>query len=455
MVREDKQLLDVRAANRYGQQLFLADMFYVSARDRRRSPGGATQPVDTQASARAARPGPAAVQLALFDARRDLAAHGRSGLAKRCDPALAEQVYAFVSHHGERHGWDSKAIANTSIGIRILAGLGDDPEALIKASDASLLNGIDITVSRVIEVLGAMNLLEDDRTRAVDTWFADRIAGLPEQVRNELDVWFLVMRDGSSQAPRRKPRTESTINTQLRFALPVLRTWASAGLTSLREITREDVLTVLPDTRNERAGCGQALRSIFGVLKARKLVFGDPMRQITTGWFQPREPLPQDPSLLRAALDSHDPAQAMIVALIAYHGLRMGQLRRVQLTDIRDGRLELDGRSIPLAEPVRRRIATYLDERAITWPNTVNPHLLVNSRSAWRVTAVGHRWVQLKIGDGLTVQRIREDRILEEAHASRGDTRRVSDLFGLSISAASRYTDTVEHAALSQLGDKT
>jgi hypothetical protein len=45
------------------------------------------------------------------------------------------------------------------------------------------------------------------------------------------------------------------------------------------------------------------------------------------------------------------------------------------------------------------------------------------------------------------VQRIREDRILDEAHASRGDTRRISDLFGLSIHAASRYTDTVEHAA--------
>jgi hypothetical protein len=70
---------------------------------------------------------------------------------------------------------------------------------------------------------------------------------------------------------------------------------------------------------------------------------------------------------------------------------------------------------------VTRRLATYLDDRNATWPSTANPHLLVNSRSAWRDTPVGHRWVQLKIGEGPTVQRIREDRILDEAHASRGE----------------------------------
>jgi len=136
-----------------------------------------------------------------------------------------------------------------------------------------------------------MNLLHDDRTRAVDTWFAEKTAGLPEQIRDELGVWFLIMRDGSTQAPRRKPRAEATINTQLRFALPALHAWAADGVTSLREISHEHVLAVLPETRNERAGCGQALRSIFGVLKARKLVFIDLAVRVVTGWFQLRESL--------------------------------------------------------------------------------------------------------------------------------------------------------------------
>ena len=59
--------------------------------------------------------------------------------------------------------------------------------------------------------------------------------------------------------------------------------------------------------------------------------------------------------------------------------------------------------------------------------------------------------MQLKIGAELSVQAIREDRILDEAHASRGDTRRLTDLFGLSINAALRYTDTVDHPAFADL----
>jgi hypothetical protein len=46
------------------------------------------------------------------------------------------------------------------------------------------------------------------------------------------------------------------------------------------------------------------------------------------------------------------------------------------------------------------------------------------------------------------VQTLREDRILHEAHATGGDPRRISDLFGLSISAATRYTNTIDHPDL-------
>ena len=42
---------------------------------------------------------------------------------------------------------------------------------------------------------------------------------------------------------------------------------------------------------------------------------------------------------------------------MAFHGLRSGQLRKLQLTDIHDGRLHLDQRTIPLAQPVRGRLS--------------------------------------------------------------------------------------------------
>ncbi len=257
LIREGKDLLDLVSANADGQQLFFADMFYVSARARAKQPGLASTPADIT------RPTlPAAhhhVQLSLFDARRDLAAHGRENLIERCDPVIAERVDREVGEHARRHGWTHNAMAETRSGIRIIIGLQDDPRALIKATDVTLLRGIDLPVRRILDVLADMGLLDDDRTSRVETWFARRTAELPETMRDELGIWFLVMRDGSSTPPRRKPRAESTINVQLNFALPALRAWASAGMTSLREVSRDDVLMVLPADGNARAGCGQGL----------------------------------------------------------------------------------------------------------------------------------------------------------------------------------------------------
>lgn len=48
----------------------------------------------------------------------------------------------------------------------------------------------------------------------------------------------------------------------------------------------------------------------------------------------------------------------------------------------------------------------------------------------------------------LRPQSLREDRILHEFHATGGDIRRVCDLFGLSITGATRYLKTVEHPDL-------
>ncbi len=44
--------------------------------------------------------------------------------------------------------------------------------------------------------------------------------------------------------------------------------------------------------------------------------------------------------------------------------------------------------------------------------------------------------------------RPREDRILNETHATGGDACRIAGLFGLSVSASTRYTATVDHRGL-------
>ncbi|HKB29858.1 MAG TPA: hypothetical protein VKD26_03395 [Streptosporangiaceae bacterium] len=63
----------------------------------------------------------------------------------------------------------------------------------------------------------------------------------------------------------------------------------------------------------------------------------------------------------------------MLAALLAFHAVRIYQLAALRLTDIRDGRLHVGDQVIPLANPVRQRIASYLDYRQQTWPTAVNP----------------------------------------------------------------------------------
>jgi hypothetical protein len=139
-LREDKQLLDMRAANKHGQQLFFADMFYVSARDRRPAqiPPRASATPDIQTAPTTYRHNPA--QLSLFAVRDLSGLRGREDLIDRCDPNIAARVDAFVAEHGQRHGWTKKEIADTRLGIRILYGFADDPATPIKASDALVLS---------------------------------------------------------------------------------------------------------------------------------------------------------------------------------------------------------------------------------------------------------------------------------------------------------------------------
>lgn len=53
LMRGDKELLDLAGANAHGQQLFFADMFYVSARDRAKPLRPETTAVEVRPTARA------------------------------------------------------------------------------------------------------------------------------------------------------------------------------------------------------------------------------------------------------------------------------------------------------------------------------------------------------------------------------------------------------------------
>jgi hypothetical protein len=92
------------------------------------------------------------------------------------------------------------------------------------------------------------------------------------------------------------------------------------------------------------------------------------------------------------------------------------------------------------------RLTAWLDHRARTWPATINPYLFVGNKSAPRLVPVGRQfpWTYTD----LRPQALREDRILQEIHATGGDIRRICDLFGLTVQAAVRYADTLGHPDL-------
>lgn len=111
-----------------------------------------------------------------------------------------------------------------------------------------------------------------------------------------------------------------------------------------------------------------------------------------------------------------------------------------------DGRLFLSNRTVLLADPVRDRLAAYLDYRNSRWPRTANAHLFLSQTTACGVEAVSNVWVNDVLG--MPARRLREDRLLHEAEATGGDPRRICDLFGLTVGAALRYTSTVDQAGL-------
>ena len=84
-----------------------------------------------------------------------------------------------------------------------------------------------------------------------------------------------------------------------------------------------------------------------------------------------------------------------------------------------------------------------MDWRQRTWPGSINPYLLVHVRNAGTTRHVTPWWIRHQLS--MPGMHIRQDRILDEVHATSGDVRALCDLFGLSIAGAYRSTTAVDH----------
>lgn len=439
ILQEPGRALDLVAANRFGQQLFLANMRFQRPRTRRLQP----EPRKSGPGARGGRPtGPTPRPLFELDPDPDVI-HSR---LLSTDRDLASYCKEIVHDHATRHGWSKRQRNDVIRSLRILHLLRDPPGARINATDVLQLPRYDGNIQSTLDVLAAADLLDDDRITPIERYFAAKTSGLPAPITRQLEIWLDVILNGSTTAPRQRSRDPQTARIQIMGVAPIIHAWAAAGHQSLAEITTDDIRTALPTSGSTRNFAEFGLRSLFTVLKGRKLIFSNPTRGLQTTPVNSSTPLPLDTTAIHQALNSPDPATALAVALVAFHALTSQQLRALTITDITDGRLTLDDRDIPLADPVLARLRAWLDHRNRTWPNSINPHLFITRRSAPRLVPVGRQFPWHRTN--LRPQALREDRILQEIHASGGDIRRICDLFGLTVHAAMRYTTTLNHPHL-------
>ena len=369
-------------------------------------------------------------QLALFPTPRPTL-RSTTVLPEPADPALAAHCDRVLREHAARHGWTKRLTNVVAASLRAVLAWQDTPGGLIKTSEARRLlrQPSRTTVESTLEILAAAGLLDDDRADAARVAFLTRIAGLPATMTAQMEIWYTIMAEGSKQPPRRRPRHPRTIDVHVSALRPILRAWADHGHESLAEITR-DRYHGLAARGSASPGHWPARRCAPCSASSRPARRSSPTRRagMSFGAKPTNVPLPLDADAIRDGLNSPDPARALAVALVAFHGLLADQVRTIMLTDVRDGRLTVDGRSIPLAGPVQVRLRAYLDHRARRFPNTANPYLLVNRRSAPRLTPVARRypWHRLE----LQPRPLREDRILHEVYATGGDVRRSATCSG-------------------------
>lgn len=294
----------------------------------------------------------------------------------------------------------------------------------------------------VREVLISIDMYEDDSVAPLEDWFRHRTQDVHPLIVEEVSLWFHALRDGRTCAPRKRARNVKTVRRSVNDLIDPLQCWSAKGYTSLREVQREDIIAVLPTEPHRQNGAAGSLRSLFRFLKANKTIFTNPAARLKAAPVLAGYPLPLDRSALRHALDNDRPVSVAISALAIFHGLSTSDVVGLTLTNVHDGRLELSNRSIPLAARVSVALAQWLDERNGRWPNTINPHLIINMHTALRLTPASTAWISRQVD--IPVSAMREDCIVNEAIANHGDARRLGDLFGLTTLGAERYTRMIE-----------
>lgn len=386
------------------------------------------------------------VQLILCDVPRDLS-HASAQLPP-LDPELAKRAHAEAERLAGLRGWSPRTLSLTQRGLRILLAV-HGPGEPVRASTIRQLTARTMPFPHIADVLAGVGVLDDDRPDTLATWLDEQLAGLPVQIRAEIDTWVNVRRHGG---PRRRPRSRQTIVRDVR-AIRSFLAGACDRYSTLRQVTRHDITTWLASrpghTRTQDAS---TLRSLFGTLKAERLIFANPVRGVRVSRRNPSVPAPLPAHLLTLTAEAakDDPALRVAVALTGMHALLPGQIRHLRLdqADLPGRRLDPGGLDRPLDEFTATAIRGYLAFRNHRWPATTSPYLLVTRKTAHTGEPVSRFWMnRLFRSLPVTAAQLRDDRIIEEALSGRADPLHLAAVFGFGPRTGLRYAGAVRDSA--------
>jgi integrase len=296
-----------------------------------------------------------------------------------------------------------------------------------------------VNLDHLIEILAVMDVVDDDRSAPLEPWFACRLLEAAVAIRRDTLTWARLLRDG---APRSRPRDLATVRIYLTAVETPLGLW-SKRYDHLREVTRDDVASYLATlTGHSRQAATVALRSLFRWAKRTNLVFRNPTARIRLPHKAIKLFTPLHPGEIEASVRAATSPQAKLyVALAIVHAARSGQIRVLRLDDVDLGgrRITIAGNERPLDDLTYRLVRRWLNLRRERWPNTANPHLLVNRATALAHKPVSHTWILNLRGLPGTVERLRIDRQLDEAMATGGDPLHLAAVFGIGEKAAVRW----------------
>ena len=274
----------------------------------------------------------------------------------------------------------------------------------------------------------------------MEGWLERKLDGLADGIGREAGSWLRTMRDGG---PRSRARSLETVWCHMNNVRPVLLDW-SQRYDHLREVTRDDIQAILGGLHGTRRSSFLVwLRSLFAFCKKKGMVFRNPASGIKVGQhpYGIAQPLGQDDVDKAAAT----PSARLVLVLAAVHAARTGAIRAAQLDDVDLGnrRLIIAGRVRPIDEFTHQILLDWLGYRRTRWPDTANPHLLINQQSAMGtrpVSTIYYAKTKLR-GQAATLERLRVDRQLEEALAHGPDPLHLAAVFGLDPKTAIRYAE--------------